>query len=466
MKKGLIASYVAGIRDFTHGESYGTIMRYFLPEFVTALLLYSVPMWIEGYFIGHLKSTPTYATLGATNNLIHFLIKMAEAFSVGTLIICGQHNGRADYPEVGKAARDAFWVTTFIGFVIASGLYFGAYWIYYFFGVPSEIIALGIPFLRLRAISIFFMFIYLAIVGFLRGIKNTQMPMQIFVAGTLILLALEYVLIFGYWGFPEMGLQGSALAAVIQYAFMSCAAVAYMLFFPETRKYAVDLISIIKDHRYMRDILRLSWPVLLDKTTLAAAYLWLLKMIAPMGTAILATFSVVKDMERFALAPAVAFAQVITLLVSNDYGQKNWDGIKSNIKKTVFIASFFVLSILVLFSIRPEFIIGLFDKKGEFVHLATRAFPILSILAFCDLLQVVLSGALRGAANVKTVMATRLMVVFGIFVPVSYMLTYLPIDDLVLKFIIVYGSFYVSNGVMSIIYINRFRSDDWKTKSV
>ncbi len=466
MKKGLIASYVAGIRDHTYGESYATIFRFFLPEFVTALLLYSVPMWLEGYFISHLKSTPTYATLGATNNLIHFLIKMAEAFSVGTLVICGQQNGKSDYKEVGKAARDAFWVTCVLGFIISSMLYFGAFWIYSWFGVPNEIIQLGIPFLRLRAISFFFMFIYLAVVGFLRGIKNTKVPMQIFIMGTLILLALEYLLIFGNYGFPEMGLQGSALSAVIQYAFMATASVIYMLYYPENRKYMVDLISVFKEPAYVRDILRLSWPVLLDKTTLAAAYLWLLKMIAPMGTAILATFSVVKDMERFALAPAVAFAQVITLLVSNDYGKHQWDAIKTNIKKTVFIASIFVMGILVLFAIKPEFIIGLFDKKGEFVHLAARAFPILSILAFFDLLQVVLSGALRGAANVKTVMYTRLMIVFGVFAPISYMLTYLPMEDQLLKFIIIYGSFYVSNGIMSVIYINRFRTDVWKKNTV
>lgn len=466
MKKGLIASYVAGIRDLAHGESYGTILRYFFPEFISALVLYSVPIWIEAYFIGHLKSTPTYATLGATNNVIHFLIKMAEAFSVGTLVLAGQFNGKAEYKEAGRAARDAFWLTCIIGFIIAGALYLGAYWIYFWFGVPAEIINLGVPFLRLRAVSVFFMFIYLAIVGFLRGIKNTRVPMQIFVLGTLILLSLEYVLIFGNFGFPELGLQGSAWASVMQYMFMACAAVAYILFYEENRKYVVDLFSVFHSRTYFKELIILSWPVLLDKTTLAAAYIWLIKMIAPMGTAIVATFSVIKDMERFALAPAIAFAQVITLLVSNDYGRQEWDAIKSNIKKTVFIASFFVLSILVIFSMMPHFIIGLFDKKGEFTLLAVRAFPVLSVLAFMDLLQVVLSGAMRGAANVKTVMMVRLMIVFGVFVPVSYALSFLPIEDFVLKFMIIYGSFYVCNGIMSIIYINRFRSDDWKSNVV
>jgi Na+-driven multidrug efflux pump len=120
------------------------------------------------------------------------------------------------------------------------------------------------------------------------------------------------------------------------------------------------------------------------------------------------------------------------------------------------------MGILAVFSLMPEWIISIFDKKGEFVSMAVRAFPILSMLAFFDLIQVILSGALRGAANTKTVMLVRLIVCGGIFVPVSYALTLLPIEDHVLKFIIIYGSFYICNGIMSVVYINRFRSDEWK----
>lgn len=462
VRKGLIASYISGILDSKQGESCSTIIRLFLPEFVGALLLYCGPNLIENYFIGQLKSTPTFATLAATSSLIHTLTKMAEGFAVGTLILAGQFNGKADYKEAGRSVRDAFWVTSFLGLIVASILYFGAYWIYYWFGVPTEIISLGVPYLRLRAIGILFMFVYLALVGFIKGIKNTRVPMQIFIMGAVILIALEYVLIFGNFGFPQMGLQGSALAAVIQYAFMTVAAVSYILFYPDNRKYAVDLFSVFRSKTHMFELVKLSWPVIIDKTTLSLAYIWLVAMIAHMGSPIIATFGVIKDMERIALTPAIAFAAIITFLVSNDLGKKNWDGIKSNIKKTVFLASFCVMVILVIFSFIPEVIIGLFDKKGDFTMYAARAFPVLALLSFFDVLQVVLSGALRGAANVKTVMMVRLIVCGGIFAPLSYALTFLPIADPVIKFVIIYGSFYACNGIMSIIYINRFRSNEWK----
>jgi Na+-driven multidrug efflux pump len=90
----------------------------------------------------------------------------------------------------------------------------------------------------------------------------------------------------------------------------------------------------------------------------------------------------------------------------------------------------------------------------------------LSVLVFFDLVQLILSGALRGAGDVKVVMWTRLAVCIGYFFPVSYFLTNLPIADPALKFLLIYGSFYVGNGLMSIVYINRLRGAKWKAQEL
>ena len=465
MKKSLLASYVEGIKDIEHGESYGTIFKYFLPEFVTCFLLYSLPFLLDSNFISHLRSTPAYATLGTTNDIIHFLIKVAEAFGIGTVILAGQYNGQGQLHEVGRTVRDAFWLTCVLGLVISASLYVSAYWIYAWYGLPEDIIQMGIPFLRLRALSVFLTFVFFAITGFLRGIKNTRTPMKIFLFGTLIFIVFDYGLIFGAFGLPEMGLQGSAMASVIQYAVMLTVAIGCIVGNKKYRSYGISLFSIFTDRSHMKELIKLSWPVILDKATLAFAYIWLGKMIAPMGVCAIASRCAVKDLERFSFLPAIACAQVITFLVSNDFGIGNWQGIKSNIKKTVFLSSVMVFGILMVFCTWPDQILLLVDKTKEFSPMAARAFPILSVLVFFDLLQLILSGALRGASNVKTVMFVRIAVCFGYFFPISYLFSNLPIENQTLKFILIYGSFYIGNGLMSIVYINRFRSDEWQVAS-
>ena len=76
MKDGLIKSYVNGITDTKNGVSYNRIIRYFIPEFITALVLYSLLYLLDAWFIADLKSTSMFATLGVTNTLLHFIVKV------------------------------------------------------------------------------------------------------------------------------------------------------------------------------------------------------------------------------------------------------------------------------------------------------------------------------------------------------------------------------------------------------
>lgn len=461
MAKSLLRSYVDGIKNQSSGESYTGIFRYFLPEFVTALILHSILNLADACFIAQLQSTSLYATQGVTSTLIHFLTKMIEGISVGTIVLCGQYNGKRDLKEVGKAAISSFWVTFFIGFALTITLYILAEPIYRWYQVPEKMVHIGADFLRLRALGIFFSCMYFSLIGYLRGIKNTYTPMYIFLIGGLVFISLDYVLIFGAAGFPEMRMRGSALASVIQYAVMLFASFIYIFWHQRRSAHHLHLIRDFDKHHAF-SVIQLSWPVMIDKAILAAAKMWLAMLIGPMGKTVLASFSVIKDMEQFAFVPAIACAQIITFLVSNDYSIQNWKGIKTNTKRMVFVASLCVFSILLLFSMSSCTIIQLFDRKGNFVNFASHAFPIISFLVFFDVLQLILSAALRGAANVKTVMLVRLSVAVVFFFPISYVLAHLPIVNPHVKFILVYGSFYVGNGIMSLIYIYRFRGEAWK----
>ncbi len=466
MKKGLFASYVTGVTDKVYGESSITLLRYFFPELITSFILYLFPLLLDLYFIGHLKSTPAYVALSTTNNMIHFAIKIAEAFSVGTVILAGQLNGALSYKGVGKATRDSFWVTTLLGILGSCMLYFGAPMVYRWYGVHESVAVFGVPFLRIRALGVLCMFMFFALVGFMRAIKNSYAPMIAFAAGAITFVICDYIFIFGKLGFSPLGLQGSAWASVVQYFVMFSLLIVWMFFDPRCRKYSVDLFAAWTEPTYMVHFLKVSWPIVLDKATLAGAYLWLNKMITPMGLQALATFSAIKDIERCAFLPAVACAQIITFLVSNDMGNNNALGIKPNIKRIILMATFFVFTMLALLYWQLESVLVLFDKSKEFTPFVVRVFPILSVLVFFDLVQLILSAALRGSGNVKLVMIVRLLVCLFYFVPMSYLISYLPIQDETIKFILVYGSFYIGNALMSVIYVNWFRSDAWKNSAL
>ena len=460
MKRNLIQSFIDGVKDKNTGERYSTILSYFYPEFITNFLIYSLPIFVDAYFIGSI-STTAYAAAGVTTTLIHYFVKFAEAFSVATVILTGQLNGSDDRHGAGKVLTTAFWVSCCVGMIVGFFLYVGAPLIYALYGVPSDMVPLGISYLQLRAIGLFLMFIYQACIGFLRGVKNTKIPMITFVAGTISFIVFDYLLIFGGWVFPAMGIAGSAMASIIQYAVATCCILIYLLAGPYTRPYAIRLFSDLRDLRLIKKILSLSWPVILDKAAIPLSYIWLIKILNPMGTNVVAAFCVVRNMEQFAFLPALAFAQVITFLVSNDIGAGDWSGVKSNIKKVLFAAMCMMSVILILFTLWPRSIIQLFDRENNFTAFAAHVFPMVSIFIFCDLFQVILAGALRGAANVKIVLIVRMAVLLGYFVPISYFLAQLQLPDDI-KFILIYSSFYLGNAIMSCGYWYHFRSNRWK----
>ncbi len=460
MKKTL-NRYVNEIAHDSYGESHGTLLWYFMPEFITNLIVYSMPLWIDAVFIGALKSTPAYATLGVTNNIIHLVIKIAEALAVSTIVLSGQHNGQKEYKRVGAVMKDAFWATCLIGIFFCCLLFFGGEFLYRWYGVQPDIIILGLPYIRMRALGVLFMFIYFAFVGFLRGIKNTRSPMKIFIFGAILFVIADYVLIFGKYGFPEYGLQGSAIATLLQYMGMSFVALLYILFNHKNRKYGVSLFSGYGSWSDIVRFVKISTPIVIDKASVAIAYIWLGSMIAPLGTNALAAFSAIKDMERFAFLPAIAWAQVITFIVSNNIGSGDFFAVKLNIKKVTWMSSIMVFALLMIVVRYSSYFLLLFDKKGDFTELVSATFPILSIFVLLDLFQIILSGALRGSGHLWTVMLVRSVMVFGFFIPISYFFSYYFVGSDVLKILLIYGSFYISNGLMSIWYIKIFRSEKW-----
>lgn len=438
-------------QQHSRAEQFTDILWYTWPEVGTAFVLHVLPRILESGFIGTLKSTSLFATMAVVTTLIHFIMKVAEGLSVGTLVLVGKHNGVGEYKEAGRTLSDAFWVSVVIGALISALIFFGARVILILFRVPEKMVLLGVPYLKLRALSIFFNFVYFTFVGFLRGIKNTRVPMVIFAAGAAIFIFTSYPLIFGYWGFPELGFQGAALAGVIQFAFMTLAAAAYVIFHSSTNRYEISLQKKINIDR-SKQLLRISAPIMLDKATMAVVPMWLAACLNPFGKIVTAGFGVIKDMERVVLLFANGLAQVSTLLISNHLGTHNWHAVRLIIRRILIllvIASIISLFVSLGFS---RWLINFFDPKHKFIDFSISAFMLLGPLMLFDCLQLVLSGMLRGAAQVNVVMMTRLVVIFGFFIPVTYVISRITMESALMQFFSIYVIFYVSTAIMSGVY--------------
>ncbi|MFA5074762.1 MAG: MATE family efflux transporter [Candidatus Babeliales bacterium] len=447
-----------------NGESIREILYLWLPEMIFATMFISLPPIIDSYIIASLKSTTTYGALGMANNFIHSLLKFAEAIPVATMVIIGHHNGAQKHTECGKDLGDTFWTTIILGIMQFLAIFFGANYIFGWLGVPEKMIQIGAPFLRLKSLGILLTFVSLGFFAFMKALKNTKIPMAIQITGTGIFILFDYILVWGKFGFPQLGLTGSALATIIQYSVTIILAILYILFNKNYKKYFTKTFFCFFNFKKVLHLLNLSWPIMIDKSSIAWSYIWLSKMIAPLGKYAISSFDIIKNLERFAFLPAVAFAQIIVFLVSNRLGAKDPVGAKANIKKVMLMTSVFVSMSLIFLCYNSKFFIRLFDPKHKFTDFASPVLIIISLLVVFDFIQLILAGALRGAGDVRTVMWVRFFCCLLFFGPLSYIFSNLNIQNPVYKFALVYGSFYLNTGIIGLIYLLRIKTPKWQNK--
>lgn len=444
------------------GDSTKNIVKYWYPEAISQLIFIILPMLVDSYLVASLKSVTLYGALGTANNFLHLFLKFAEAIPVASVAIIGRHNGAKKYDKCGEDLGNTFWTSVFFGGLQFIVLLLVAPMIYRLLGVPEDMIAMGAPFLRLRSLGIFLIFVSLSLLYFMRGVKNTQTPMIISIIGVCSFVFFEYVLVLGKFGFPGLGLYGAALATIIQYSIVIACSLWYILTCKEYKKYFSTLFIRFFSIQKVGQLLNLSWPIMIDKTVMASCYIVTFKLIAPMGTNAIASFDVIKNLERFALLPAVAFAQIVTFLVSNRLGAQDPEGAKSNVKKVLILASLITSVALVAICIKASYFVSFFDQEGKFSYIAVPALVLVSTLVVFDFIQLILAGALRGAGDVKTVMITRTLTCLFFFAPLAYIVSRIPIESHALRFSLIYGTFYVNTALMGFIFMRRIIGDKWQ----
>jgi putative MATE family efflux protein len=390
------------------------------------------------------------------------LLKFAEAIPIASVAIIGRHNGAKEYDKCGEDLGDTFWTSTLIGFMQFLLIFVFAASIYRVLGVPEDMVALGAPFLRLRSFGIFLVFIAVALIYFMRGVKNTKTPMVISAIGVFSFMFFDYVLVLGKFGLPRLGLYGSAIATMVQYSVMIGLALWYLLTNKEYKKFFPVLFIWNFSKSRVKRLLNMSWQIMIDKVSLSTSYVWLFKMLTPLGTFAITSFDAIKNLERFALLPAIAFAQVITFLVSNRLGAKDPDGALSNIKKVLLVSSVLTGISLATLCLKARYFISFFDPDGKFTHIAAPALVLVSTLVIFDFIQLILAGSLRGAGDVKTVMMTRFVLCVFFFAPLAYVFSKLPIENLSLKFALIYSSFYINTALIGLVFMRRIISKKWQ----
>jgi putative MATE family efflux protein len=328
------------------------------------------------------KSEADFAAIGYVG--MFYLVIMAIAFGMsrGGQVLIARRVGEGNLQEVGKTFYALLYLELFMAIVVFLFMYFLAPLFFNFIKEPV-IYDKTIEFLKYRAFGVFFSYSGLAVVAFYSGIAR---PTFIFY-DTLILgffnILLSYGLIFGKWGFPEMGIGGAALAGTIAEFFAFIAFLIYMYFDKETAQY--KLFSPPKiDFGIMRQQFGLSISTSTQTfISIASWFLFFMLIEKYMTIRDLAVSNLIRILYFCLSVPSWGFFTGINTLVSNLIGQNAPQLVLEAIRKTAFISTVITILLALPFVLFPQQILLLIKpllSGSEQAQVIQDSFPVLNIL--------------------------------------------------------------------------------------
>lgn len=270
-----------------------------------------------------------------------------------------------------------------------------------------------------------FVFLFMAAKQFLDGLSNTRVGMYITLVGLLLNLILNWVLIYGKCGFPQMGIEGAAIANGISRALMAVAILVYIWQNQQVRELWKQFRSAQqKMFSYLKPILLIGVPSGLQFFWEVAAFNAGQIMSGWISTAAEAAHMIAIGLASITFMVLTGISAAGTILIGYSFGAKDKTGIRVA-GNTVFMLTITIeLFFAILFFCGHNLLPLLYTHQTEVVSLAGSMLLLAALFQISDGMQAVAAGALRGMQDVKYPALIAFVSYWLIMIPVGYFLTF------------------------------------------
>lgn len=378
-----------------------------------------------------------------------------------------QYYGANEQDKIGACVWQSFYVA-FFGGIAFLGLNYFTEWFFYQVGHAPNIQALEVTYFNALSYSALPTALIAAISGFFTGLGRTRTVIGINFTGLILNVFLDYVLIFGNWGFPKLGIAGAGYATAL--AAYGAAFYGMKLIFTHEHERLFQLKSQFHlKFDLVKQFLKFGLPSGMQWALEGLAFTVFLIIMGRLqnGEAALASSSIAVTIMMLSVLPCMGVAQAVLTLVGQKLGEKKpdeaaiitWDGVK--------ISSIYMGLISLSFYLIPDFYISWFKNEenaalwAQVSDLTPKLLAIVAIFTIFDSIYLNVSFALKGAGDTKFVSLIALTVPWPVMVLPAFLLK--EHDDAVVlswMFVILYA---VSTAF---ILSMRFRQGKWKSMSV
>ena len=414
------------LKQYTKEFSYNFKLAY---PVILGMVGHTLIGIVDNIMVGKIGSTEL-AAVSLGNSMIFIAMSLGIGFSTAITPIVAEGDAEKNDSKIRSAFHHGLFLCTILGLVLFTVIMF-AKPIMELLKQPADVIVLAKPYLGWVAFSLIPLIMYQGYKQFADGMSLTKYSMYAMVMANVLHVGLNYVLIYGIWIFPKMGIIGAALGTVISRIFL----VMFMHIMLSRRD---DLKRFFKGFSFdeikkatIKNIISIGFPSamqMLFEVVLFTASIWLCGNI---GKTSQAANQIALSLASMTFMFAMGLSVTSMIRVSNQRGLNDYKKLivvaRSIFLLAIILETFFALLFIVFHNYLPHMFLNM-ENTGqvldntEVIAIASKLLLIAAVFQISDGIQVVVLGALRGLQDVKVPMYITFVAYWIIGFPISYYL--------------------------------------------
>jgi MATE family multidrug resistance protein len=417
--------------------------------------------FVDNIMVGQL-GTAELAAVSLGNSFMFIAMSIGIGFSTAITPLIAEADASNNFKQAKSTYKHGLFLCTTLGILLFLLVFFSKP-LMYLMQQPEEVVVLAIPYLNLVAFSLIPLVIFEAIKQFTDGMSMTKYPMYATLIANIINVVLNYLLIFGKFGFPEMGMVGAAYGTLVSRIIMVIYLWTLLRYKERSRKIVRNIKLFTLDFSMIKKIVNigsLSAMQMFFEVAIFTSAIWLSGLL---GKNSQAANQIALNLSSMTFMVAMGLSVASMIRVGNQKGLQNYKELRriafSIFLLGILLAVFFALLFFIFHKSLPNIYVDLNDTTNykdnmEVLSIASNLLLAAAFFQISDSIQVVVLGALRGLQDVKIPTILTFISYWVVGFPVSY---FLGTEEM-------YGSFGIWLGLLaglttaSVLLFIRFNS--------
>jgi MATE family multidrug resistance protein len=355
--------------------------------------------------------------LASSFHLVVLVLGIGISFGVTPLVAAA--DGAKDYSQVSSLLKHSILVNAATGIVLFLLLFCFSPLLSLLYQ-KREVIDMAIPFLNVLILGMIPLCVFSGFKQFAEGLSFTRIAMAITIGANLINILLNYALVFGYFGFPKMGMMGSCWASFISRVVMAIAMFAYVYFNKQFKAYWKNFTFKNSSKKTINDILSIGIPSGMQWFFEIGAFSFAIVMVGWISPQAQAAHQIAVSIASVTYMMASGLSAAASVRVANAFGIKDKHGVRVACFSSLLMVLTFMVISAICFIVFKEELPVFFNIDKEVIKLASSLLIIAAFFQMSDGLQAVELGALRGMQDVKIPTFIAFTAYWLIGLPMSY----------------------------------------------